>query len=446
MNDIIGVVTSRRSSLLRVLGLAFGLAAIIGNTIGAGILRAPGEVAAQLPSFWPFIGVWIIAALYSLLGVNVLSELATAIPLSGGQYNFSRRALGEYAGFVVGWSDWLSTSGSVTAVAMLIGEYTAVLIPALRGFNLAIAFTVIVVFTLIQLRGVRWGSATQEVTTLLKTIAFLVVIAACFILGRRAFGDIVTESHQGPPALLGWVIALQIVIYAFDGWSGVVYFSEEVKDPKRDIPRSMFGSLALITGIYLLINIGFLRVLPISEIAGESLAAGTVAAALFGPTGDTILRALVVVAMLSAINAFLLMAPRVLFAMSRDGLFSRLAERVNEGGTPTAAVLISAAISILFLMSQTFRNATAILSFFFVANYTLSFVSLVVLRRKEPDLPRPYRAWGHPWTTYTAIAGSLLFLGGAIVSDTRNSVYALLLLVASYPAFRVTAALRRRSQ
>jgi APA family basic amino acid/polyamine antiporter len=390
--------------------------------------------------------VWIIAALYALLGVNVLSELATAIPLSGGQYNFSRRALGDYAGFVVGWSDWLSTSGSVTAVAMLIGEYTAVLIPALGGYGLTIAFAVIVVFALIQLRGVRWGSATQEVTTLLKTIAFLVIIAACFILGRRAFGEILTESHPGPAALMGWIIALQIVIYAYDGWSGVVYFSEEVKEPKRDIPRSMFGSLALITAIYLLINLGFVRVLPLSEIAGESLAAGTVAAALFGPAGDTILRALVVVAMLSAINAFLLMAPRVLFAMSRDGLFSRLAERVNEGGTPTAAVLISAAVSILFLLSQTFRNATAILSFFFVANYTLSFVSLVILRRKEPDLPRPYRAWGHPWTTFAAIGGSLLFLGGAIIGDTRNSLYALLLLVASYPAFRLTGALRRRSQ
>lgn len=142
--------------------------------------------------------------------------------------------------------------------------------------------------------------------------------------------------------------------------------------------------------------------------------------------------------MLSALNAYHLMATRVLFAMSRDGLFSRRAEAVNEGGTPTVALLLSAAVAALFIISaRTFQAVVTVLAFFFVANYTLSFVSVFVLRRRESDRERPYRAWGYPWTTAAALIGSVAFLSGAVASDTRNSVYALLVLAVSYPVFRM---------
>jgi len=425
------------SKLLRILGLTFGIAVTVGNTIGAGILRAPGDVAASLPSFWPFVLVWIAGALYAFLGANALGELATMLPYSGGQYVYARRALGGYAGFIVGWSDWLSTCGSITAVALVIGEYSAYLLPPLAGQRLPIALAVIVLFALVQWRGVVWGSRTQQLTTLLKAIAFLILIVACLSLGRRPMTEMVSEIHPQQTALfLAWILALQGVIFTYDGWSGVVYFSEEVRDSRRDIPRSLFGSLTLITAIYLLLNLGFLRVVPISDIAGESMAAGVVAQRLFGLYGDTILRSLVVVAMLSGINAFYLMATRVLFGMGRDRLFTRRAEAVNAGGTPTVALLISALVAVLFLLTGTFQKAIALLSFFFVANYTLSFLSLFVLRLTEPNMTRPYRAWGHPWTTGAALLCSVAFLAGAILSDTRNSIYALVLLAVSYPLYR----------
>ena len=147
--------------------------------------------------------------------------------------------------------------------------------------------------------------------------------------------------------------------------------------------------------------------------------------------------------MLSGINAYHLMATRVLFAMSRDRLFSSRAVRVNLGGTPTVALSVSTAVAVLFILSGRFEKVIAVLAFFFVANYTLSFVSLFVLRRREPELARPYRAWGYPWTTALALAGSVAFLAGAVVSDTRNSVYALLLLAASYPCFVLLLRLSR---
>jgi APA family basic amino acid/polyamine antiporter len=171
-------------------------------------------------------------------------------------------------------------------------------------------------------------------------------------------------------------------------------------------------------------------------MAGQEFAAGLAAQVIFGAHGDTLFRTLTVLSMLSCINAYHLMATRVLFAMSRDGLFSRFTARVNEGGTPTTALFMSTAIAVLFIVfGKTFERVITVLAFFFVANYTISFISVFVLRRREPEKPRPYRAWGYPWTTALALLGSVAFLAGAIASDTRNSIYALLLLAASYPAF-----------
>ncbi|HEX6284847.1 MAG TPA: amino acid permease, partial [Pyrinomonadaceae bacterium] len=159
--------------------------------------------------------------------------------------------------------------------------------------------------------------------------------------------------------------------------------------------------------------------------------------------GDTVFRSLTIVSMLSAINALHLMATRVIFAMSRDGLFTQRAAVVNVGGTPTVSLFLSAAVAVLFIVfGQTFDSVITILAFFFVANYILSFISLFVLRFREPDKPRPYRAWGYPVTPALALVGSLLFLAGAIYADRQNSLYALLLLAASYPAFRLVKLLK----
>jgi APA family basic amino acid/polyamine antiporter len=427
-----------RGRLLRVLGVGFGLAVIIGNTIAAGILRTPGQIAEQLPNAWLFMGVWVVGGLYALLGAISLAELGTMIPRAGGQYAYSRRALGDYAGFVVGWSDWLSTCGTTAAVAIVIGEFSGVLFPALAGRTVPIALTLAVGFAVLQWRGVKWGSRTQEITSLLKALAFVALVLACFALGGGGdAGAAPAPTPSGLPLLVAIVISLQAVIYTYDGWAGVVYFSEEVEDPKRDIPRSLFGGVLSIAAIYLLVNAALLYVLPISEIAGKDLAAGAAAQAVFGEYGDTIIRSLMVLSMVSGINAYHLMATRVLFGMSRDGLFSTRVAVVNQGGTPTAALFLCTLVAVGFILSGTFEQVTAVLAFFFVANYTLSFISVFVLRRREPDVERPYRAWGYPWTTALALLGSVAFLAGAVASDLRNSTYALLLLALSYPVFLV---------
>jgi APA family basic amino acid/polyamine antiporter len=358
------------------------------------------------------------------------------IPRSGGQYVFARYALGEYAGFVVGWSDWISSCGSTAAVSLLIGTFSGALFPALEGKAALIAAAVAIFFALLQWRGIVWGSNTQNITSLLKALAFLALIVAAFKFGGHGALTSYAPNTTAAITLSAIIVSLQAAIYTYDGWAGVIYFSEEVKHSARDIPRSLFGGVLLITLIYLLVNVSLLYVLPMSQIAGKEFAAGEAANVIFGGHGDTIFRCLTIASMLSAINALHLMATRVVFAMSRDGLFASKAAEVNEGGTPTVSLFLSTAVALVFILfGQRFERVITVLAFFFVANYILSFISLFVLRRREPKKPRPYRAWGYPFTTALALLGSVAFLAGAIVTDKTNSLYALLGLAVSYPVF-----------
>lgn len=430
------VVHRGAGHLLRVLGLAFGLAIIIGNTIGQGILRTPGEIAARLPTPALYFGVWLAGGCYALLGALSLSELGAMIPRSGGQYVFVRRGLGEYPAFIVGWSDWLSTCGSSALVAIVIGEYAGALIPALHGRVTAVAVALIAVFGLLQWRGVRWGDRTQQLTSLLKALALVALVAACVLLTPpRAAAPAAPLAPAGLGLLAAIVIALQGVIFTYDGWDAVIYFSEEVRDPGRDIPRSMFAGVAAVIAIYLSLNLAFLHVLPMGRMAGDPFVAGSAAGAVFGPSGDTVIRILMIVALLSSINALQLMASRVPMAMARDRLLPAFVSRVNEGGTPTGALLVGSLVMIGFIVTGTYDQVLALLAFFFVLNYLLSFTTVFVLRRRDPDAQRPYRAWGYPVTTGIALVGSLAFLVGAVLGDRTNSLRSMLLLAVSWPVF-----------
>ncbi|HVF56843.1 MAG TPA: APC family permease [Pyrinomonadaceae bacterium] len=448
--EVVPPADARQNRLLRVLGVVFGMAVTIGITIGMGILRTPGEVAAQLPNVWLFTGAWLVGGFYALAGAVSVAELSTMLPRSGGFYVFARHALGEYAGFVVGWSDWLSTCGTLAVVAIVIGEYTSVLVPSLEGRTVEVALAVVFAFAALQWGGVRRGSRTQELTSAVKTLAFAALIAACFIFGGEGSAQMngaAGAALRVPSGLAFWtalVVALQGIIYTYDGWYSVVYFGEEVRDSGRSVPRAMIGSVLLVIGIYLLLNLALLYVVPLHELAGDKLAIGRAAQEIFGERGRIIISVLATVSMLAAINGNTLAAPRIIFAMSRDKLFWREAAGVNKGGTPTVALALSTFVAgLMIVFSGTFGKLLAALAFFFVVNYSVSFLSVFVLRRREPNRERPYRAWGYPWTTGLALVGSIAFLGGAVASDTRNSVYALLLLAASYPAFAVLRRLSR---
>ena len=442
--DGITTAGASRGRLLQVLGVAFGIAVIVGNTIGSGILRTPSTVAGLLPSQGAFLLAWIAGGAYALLGVMSLAELGVIVPRSGGQYVFAQKAFGSYAGFVIGTSDWISSTASFAAAAILVSEYSGGLFPSLKPYPVAFAVLVVAVFTLLQWKGVRWGDTVQQGTTLLKALAYGGLIVACFALTPTSAPG--APSSPVVPVAVGfaaWVLAMQAVIFTYDGWNGLLYFSEEVRDPGRQIPRAMFSGVIAVIAIYLLINAGFVHVLGMRGLAASDFAAGAAAQALFGRYGDAIIRSMLIVALFSGLNAYALFCSRILYAMSGDGLFPSWGLTVNPGGTPTRTLLLSGVAAIAFLLTGTFNSVIAVAAFFFVLNYVSSFAAVFVLRRKMADAPRPYRTWGYPFTTGFSLLGGTAFLIGAIITDRRNSLIAIALLILSYPVYALTIRRKR---
>jgi APA family basic amino acid/polyamine antiporter len=423
--------------LLTVLGVAFGLSAIIGTTIGTGILRTPGQVAGLLPSLPLFLAVWIVGGLYAALGANSFAELGAMMPDSGGFTVFVHRALGAYPSFVIGWADWLVNCAGISLSALVVGEYTMLLFGGPVGYASALGCGVVIGLALLQWMGVRSGSRTQTITAVAKTLVFLALVVACLGWGNGAgFREQPRRpwsSGLEPAAAL--TLAMQAVVFTFDGYYASIYFSGEVRNPGRDIPRMLFGGVASLTILYLLINLAFVSVLPLSAMAGDPLVAASASRVVFGAKGDTVMRTLMIVSLLSAVNATQMAASRIIHRLGEKGFVPK-GDYVTRGGTPLVGLILSTVVSLAFALTGAFQIVLAITAFFFVSEYTLAFASLLILRKKEPETPRPFRAKGHPWTTSGVFVLSIAFLIAAVAADTRNSMYSLLLLAVSYPVYR----------
>lgn len=446
MTATVAAAAPAEGRLQRSVGAWFGVAVGVGSMIGAGILRAPAQVAAQLPSPGLVLAAWLIGGAYALLGANAIAELACITPRSGGQYVFVRRALGGYAGFLVGWNDWLSTVGSVAAVAIVEAEAIGALVPALAPYRVVVAEVAFAVTTLVLLRGMRESDRAQRATSLVKALVLLALVGAC-VAWRLFGGSPATPAQplvvpQGLALLAAMAVALQGIIFAYDGWTGVVYFAGEVRDPGREIPRALVVGLLATIALYVLLNLAFLLVLPLDAMAASPLAASSAAAVVFGAKSGLLVQLLIALALPSALVANMLCASRVAFALGQDRLAPASFGRVSAGGTPSTALVASSIVGALLLLSGTFERIIAICAFLFVASYAMSFLSVFVLRRREPHAPRPYRAWGHPWTTGVVLLGSIVFLGAMLAADRRGAAIVAALLVASYPTYRVIA--RRR--
>ncbi len=308
------------------MGVGFGLAVGIGGTIGAGILRTPGQVAAQLRSPWLVMAVWVVGGIYAFFGTASVTELATMLPQEGGWYVYSRKAFGEYAGFLVGCCDWMMQTTAVAYLAVASGEFVAGLQPGLAPHIKLVAITAVVILTLLNWLGLRAGSRAQEITSLVKALALIAFVVACFVVSPES-GAADTSSLIRFPAssgsiLLAVVVALQAVIVTYDGWYSAIYFMEEDRDPARNLPRSAIGGVVACIGVFLLVNAALLHVLPMAQMAASEVPAADAAMLVFGGYGKQIILIISLVTVVSVINALLLIAPRILFAMGRDGLTS----------------------------------------------------------------------------------------------------------------------------
>jgi len=430
---------SQPGKLLSVLGVAFGLAGSVGGTIGAGILRTPGLVAAQLHTPWLVLLAWLIGGLYALLGAICIAELAASLPRAGGWYVYAEQAFGRRAGWLVGWSDWLAHCIGLAWVATTVGELLADLLPGGPSQAVlapAIALTTLAGFGGIQWLGVRAGGASQELLSLVKAVAFLGLAAASFLLPAtmplEAMDAESAALPEGTALLIGAVLALQAVVTTFDGWASPVYFAEEFSEPSRDLPRSLIGGVVAVLGLYLLINAALLHVLPMQTLSNSTLPAADAARSLLGIRGGQLITAVALVSLLGLINTVVMAAPRILFGLSRDGLMPGWMAGVNSGGTPVPALLITLASAAALVLLGSFEHLLGMGAFLYVGLPLAGIAAQLWLRRNQPELSRPFLCWGYPITPLLVGAVSLAFLAGALVSDPSDSLLAIALVGAGF--------------
>ena len=429
--------------------MGFGLAVSVGGTIGIGILRTPGGVAGQLHTASIILGFWLLGGLYNLIGANCLTELGSMYPEAGGYYVYARRAFGDWVGFAVGWTDWITYCAVLGYVSISVADYLVKLFPALAGPLAAVpawlggghaaAIVVLVGFVALQSAGLRISSWFQEWATALKFLAFL---ALCIAAIAMASGPGSAAAPAASPDLSGVVGALQAVVISYAGWQSALYFAEEDRDPVKNLPRAMIGGVVAVIVVYLLVNLALLAILPVSELAASNLPAADAAARIVGSRGGQIITLLSLISLAPLLNAILMIGTRIMFALGRDRLLWSGTAAVDARGTPGIAMLVTTIVAVGLILTGTFEWLVAIVAFYLLLNYAICTLALIALRRREPAVARPFRAWGYPVTAVVFVAGTLGFLVLALIGDPRSALFAIGLLIAGLIVHAVVRAMR----
>jgi APA family basic amino acid/polyamine antiporter len=436
-----------KSGLLPALGLFSTVMLVVGGVIGSGIFRKPGVMAAQVGSPELLLGVWLLAGVITLFGALTNAEIAGMLPETGGQYVYFDRMYGPFAAFLYGWAVFVvMQSGSIAAVAYVFAEYAGqfVKLPEAAGplaaWSLHLPFigdiaplsdlgtkllaaAVILLLTAVNYVGVKFGGLVQNIFTVAKVSAMLLLALGAFLLptGGSA-ANLTTGSSlihpRGAQLLFAMAAALQGAFWAYDGWNKITYIAGEVKEPQRNIPRSLVLGMLIVTGIYLLMTLAYSFVLPIDQMAKSKLVAADLADKCFAGGGRWIAAA-VMISTFGTTNAIILATARVYFSMARRGVFPKSLGRTHPRfHTPAAALVVQGVWSALLLFSGTFDTLTDTLIFVSWVSYAAGAYGIFVLRRKEPNAARPYKVPGYPWVPWIFI----LFAGAYLLLTVYNDI------------------------
>ncbi|MCX6890077.1 MAG: amino acid permease [Verrucomicrobia bacterium] len=434
------------AGLVPTLGLFTTMMLVIGGVIGSGIFRKPGVMAAQVGSPELLLGVWILAGVLTLFGALTNAEIASLIPETGGQYVYFERMYGPFFAFLYGWATFaVMQCGSIAAITYVFAEYAThfVTLPEFQAglgawsFHVplvgdvtplkeigtkGVAAILIVLLTAINYVGVRFGGLVQNIFTVAKVTAMLLLVLGAFCLPTGgAVANLTTPSahiHLSGLALVaGMAAALQGAFWAYDGWNKLTYIAGEVKQPQRNIPLGLLWGMLIVTGIYIVMNVAYAYVLPIDQMAQSKLVAADVAERCFTGGGRWIAAA-VMVSTFGTANATILATARVYFSMARMGHFPRRLGSVHPRfHTPATSLVVQGIWSILLLLSGTFDTLTDTLIFVSWAFYAVGAYGVFVLRRKLPDAPRPYKVPGYPLVPWTFIVFAVLYLVFTVYND-----------------------------
>jgi amino acid transporter len=438
---------SAPTKLPRQIGLWSAVAILVGSTIGSGIFRSPAGIADRLPGPGPMLAVWVMGGLYALCGALTLAEVASALPQTGGLFVFIRDAWGRLPAFLFGWSELvIIRAASMGAVATTFAEYFLRVTgrdPQLHGDAVHyVAAVAIVLTSAFNYRGVRTGSAVQNLTTIAKYGGLLFIILLAFAIGlpRTGGANFLPMTPPGSFAAGAFGLALVSGLWAFDGWADLSFVAGEVRDPQRTLPRALIlGTLAVIA-IYLLANVAYLAVMSVAEIRQSRLVAADVAERLIGGAGVVFVAVTVMLSTFGTLNGTLLTAPRIFFAMADDGLFFKRVARVHpKYESPYVAILLTAALGVVFVLLRSFEQLADAFVTAIVPFYALGVGAVFRLRGRDDYRPS-FRVPGYPVVPALFVLGTLALLVNALIDPASRWATAgtLAVVLLGIPVYRAT--------
>jgi basic amino acid/polyamine antiporter, APA family len=422
--------------LPRKLGLVDATAIVIGDVVGTAIFLVPNSVAQDLPSAAMILAVWIVTGVLSFFGALAYAELGAMIPSTGGQYVFLRDSYGPLWGFLCGWSFILAIySGANATLAVGFATYLSYFVhltPLL--FKLA-AVALVAILTLVNYRGVELGAATQRFFTLLSLCGLVAIIGSA-LASRQS-----TAIEWSLPASIPWShfgVAMIACLWAYEGWSSVSFVAGEIKEPQRNLPLSLGLGVAIIVALYVLANVAYLKILPISTIASTERVAATMAERTIGPLGASLVALTVLLSTAGCTNAGAMTGPRIYFAQARDGLFFRKIGDVHPRfQTPSFSILVQGIVTAVLAVSGSYEKLFSYVTFVAWVFYGLTVTGVLVLRRKYPDLPRPYKMWGYPVTPVLFAAIAFGFVINTLVTTPGPSLKGIAIVASGVPVYYV---------
>ena len=446
--------------LTRRLGLWSAVAVLVGSTIGSGIFRTPAGVAQRVDDVPLFLLAWVLGGAVVLCGALTYSELAAAFPRSGGVYVFVRESFGPLPAFLFAWAEmWIIRPGAFGAIGITASAYTlrtlgfdpaSVVLAAgpldIRSEQLLGACFIVIVGG-VNYFGIHRGAILQNASTAFKVGALALLVVLGFALGTPATtpeGGILAQ--RAPVALSPFLLAMVAILWAYDGWADLAFVGGEVKDPQRTLPRALLIGTGTVVVLYLAANLVYLYLIPIQAMKHAELVAADVARLVIGPAGVVIVSAAIAVSTFGTLNGSMMTAPRIFFAAAEDGLFPKAIARVDpRTHAPTAAVLLMTVMGVIFILIRTFTELADQFIIGIWPFYALAVAGVFVLRRRRPELERPYRTWGFPVVPLLFLAGALLLLGNYLVSETRAFAVDIGIILSGVPVYAILRASKRRA-
>jgi len=418
----------------RMLSSGFTLAVTVGGIIGLGILRTPGEVAKVIQDPLIFVLLWVMGGLFILLSTVVAAELVGMTSRSGGTYVLMRRAYGPFPGFVMGWADWLSFVGDIALKAVVVTEFAAILIPATAQWQTPLAIIVSTLFAALQLRSIALGAKIQEIAAAI--MALLVVgFALALLFGGLAASNTSVSVPIATKGIGAWSLVIASVIYTYDGWIFATYFTGEIKGGSGAVARACIKGVVIVILLYIFLAAALALKVPISSLAGKELALAHALELVVSPLASTVVLVAAIIMLLAHQNLLYMSTPRILQALAVDGFAVKRAEKISKGGNPIFAVLLSWGLSIGLIMIGGFKFLLHLCVFFYMFLYVLLIAGIIILRSRQPDADRPYRAWGHPWSTYICLLGWIVLALFEAVTEIDTAVYATIMVAISWPVY-----------